>query len=92
MPTRSPGKVGRSTEPGALSYSNKCFQTEEQRTEVSVCGFPYFSINIYLNSLVEKHRCALLGLPHVNVRGWACLSPGTCRRGYPRNSDHNQLY
>uniref|UniRef100_A0A7N8XUL2 Uncharacterized protein n=1 Tax=Mastacembelus armatus TaxID=205130 RepID=A0A7N8XUL2_9TELE len=32
-PARSPGKVGRSKEPGALSYSNMCFQTEESRDQ-----------------------------------------------------------
>uniref|UniRef100_A0A4W6EU36 Uncharacterized protein n=1 Tax=Lates calcarifer TaxID=8187 RepID=A0A4W6EU36_LATCA len=31
MPARSPGKAGRSREPGALSYSNMCFQTEERQ-------------------------------------------------------------
>lgn len=30
-PARSPGKAGRSREPGALSYSNMCFQTEERQ-------------------------------------------------------------
>uniref|UniRef100_A0A3B4YGT6 Uncharacterized protein n=1 Tax=Seriola lalandi dorsalis TaxID=1841481 RepID=A0A3B4YGT6_SERLL len=28
-PARSPGKAGRSRAPGAPSYSNMCFQTEE---------------------------------------------------------------
>uniref|UniRef100_A0A3Q2CFN3 Uncharacterized protein n=1 Tax=Cyprinodon variegatus TaxID=28743 RepID=A0A3Q2CFN3_CYPVA len=31
MPTRSPGTAGRSTGPGAPSYSNTCFQTGEGR-------------------------------------------------------------
>lgn len=44
-PARSPGKAGRSREPGALSYSNMCFQTEEGRWGQKGGFSPFFSLD-----------------------------------------------
>uniref|UniRef100_A0A671YEQ7 Uncharacterized protein n=1 Tax=Sparus aurata TaxID=8175 RepID=A0A671YEQ7_SPAAU len=43
MPARSPGTAGRSTEPGARSYSNMCFQTEEGSYTNTVSDGPLIS-------------------------------------------------
>uniref|UniRef100_A0A8C7Y9J0 Uncharacterized protein n=1 Tax=Oryzias sinensis TaxID=183150 RepID=A0A8C7Y9J0_9TELE len=42
-PARSPGKAGRSRAPAARSYSNTCFQTEEERAHQLLYKNTYFS-------------------------------------------------
>uniref|UniRef100_A0A3Q1GYU1 Uncharacterized protein n=1 Tax=Acanthochromis polyacanthus TaxID=80966 RepID=A0A3Q1GYU1_9TELE len=43
MPERSPGKAGRSREPGALSYSSMCFQTDGGKQHLSGCNLESWS-------------------------------------------------
>lgn len=52
MPARSPGTAGRSTEPGARSYSNMCFQTEEGSYTNTVSG--HFSWRLSVKSTAGK--------------------------------------
>uniref|UniRef100_A0A3B3IND2 Uncharacterized protein n=1 Tax=Oryzias latipes TaxID=8090 RepID=A0A3B3IND2_ORYLA len=60
-PARSPGKAGRSRAPAARSYSNTCFQTEEDKA--GRCGLPSCG----------QHRsrwtvsCQRLWLPHCKM-------------------------